>query len=89
MKSFPRNISSQCDESLKSKGIKVFWFFESPCVKYGAAKINGKTWQFSLCAARKQLKYFPCENFERFLHSPTPEMRKGIEKAKKFLAETA
>jgi hypothetical protein len=83
---FPQSISIPCDESLKTKGIKVFWFFESPCVKYGVGKINKETWQFTLSAGKRKLSYFPANNFDRFLRAASPEMKEGIEKAKKYLA---
>lgn len=86
MNSFPQSISIPCDESLKAKGIKVFWFFESPCVKYGVGKINKETWQFTLSAGKRKLSYFPSNNFDRFLRAASPEMIKGIEDAKKWLA---
>ncbi len=85
MKSFPQSISVPCDESLKAKGVEVFWFFESPCVKYGVGRINKETWQFTLSAGKRKLSYFPSNNFDRFLRAASPEMIEGVNKAKKYL----
>jgi hypothetical protein len=77
-----KSIASQAKASLRARGIKPIWFFKTPAIQYGVAIVKGEIWSFTISAARRELR--GSVGMPRFL-SPTPQLAKGFEKAKREL----